>query len=361
MRDIDRLGLQFLTAGKCQHALGQRDATQGALGGVFQQAADFRIVAHALLHDLEVTENHRQQIIEVMGDATGELADGLHLLRLEQRFTGFLQRLLRLVGFGDVAGDLGKTEQCAGVTTNRIDHHMSEKPRAVLAHAPALVLEAALAGGDFQRPLRLAEFAVFGGIEQRKMLTDNFFRQIAFDPLCALVPVADPAFGAEHVDRVVGDALHQQAELLLALLEGFFSHFPVGQVAGDLGETEQFAVGINDRIDDHMRPEIGAVLAHPPALAFETSLTDRRIERTLRQTGGAILSGIEAGEMFAENFRFFVALEAFGARVPTGDDAVGIDHVDRIVDHRIDQQTKTHLFDRRGLVFLAHHTHQPLS
>src|SRR3546814_14195239 len=50
---------------------------------------------YAFAHNFQVAEDHRQQVIEVMGDATGELADGLQFLRLEQRFASLLQGLLR--------------------------------------------------------------------------------------------------------------------------------------------------------------------------------------------------------------------------------------------------------------------------
>ena len=46
----------------------------------------------------------------------------------------------------------------------------------------------------------------------------------------------------------------------------------LGHVAGDLGEADQRAVLVEDRVDDHARPEARAVLAHPPALGLELAL-----------------------------------------------------------------------------------------
>ena len=34
--------------------------------------------------ELGVAEDHAEEVVEVVGDAAGELADGLHLLGLEQ-------------------------------------------------------------------------------------------------------------------------------------------------------------------------------------------------------------------------------------------------------------------------------------
>lgn len=146
----------------------------------------------------------------------------------------------------------------------------------------------------------------------------------------------------EHVDGVIGDALHQQAELLLALLEGFLGHLAIGQVAGDLGETKQgAALAVDDRIDHHMGPEQRTVLAHPPTLTFKAPLLHSRVQRPLRQAGGAVLIGIETGEMLAQDLGLRVALETPGARVPAGDDARWVGHVDGVVDHSVDEQAKT--------------------
>ena len=42
----------------------------------------------ALLQQLEAAEHRHEQVVEVVGDPAGELADGLHLLRLEQALRG---------------------------------------------------------------------------------------------------------------------------------------------------------------------------------------------------------------------------------------------------------------------------------
>ena len=58
-----------------------------------------------LADELEVAEDHGQQIVEVVGDAAGELADRLHLLR-------FAQHPFGLGAFGHV-GD-GQHETSVG-------------------------------------------------------------------------------------------------------------------------------------------------------------------------------------------------------------------------------------------------------
>ena len=64
------------------------------------------------LHQVEGADDAGQQVVEVVGDAAGELADGLHLLRLAQQV--FDRPLLR-----DVAAD--DVEQLA--FGHRVPHH----------------------------------------------------------------------------------------------------------------------------------------------------------------------------------------------------------------------------------------------
>ncbi|MNO82244.1 hypothetical protein D3C76_735130 [compost metagenome] len=284
-----------------------------------------------------------------MGNPAAELADGLHLLRLEQRFAGLLERLLRLGRFGDVAGDLGKPEQGTGVSPDRVDHDMGQEPRAILAYPPTLVLEASLARRNLQCPSWQAGSLIFGGVEHGKMLADDFFGQITLDALGPQVPVGHTAIRGKHVDGIVGDALHQQPKLLLALLEGLFGHLAVSQVTGDLGKPQERARRVVDRIDHHVGPEMRAVLAHAPAFAFETPLADGRVQRPLGQAGTTIFIGVEAREMLAENLRFLITLETPGPCVPAGNDAIEINHVDRIVHHCIDQQAQAPVFVDLGL------------
>ncbi|MNP49973.1 hypothetical protein D3C76_1441970 [compost metagenome] len=103
-----------------------------------------------------------------------------------------------------------------------------------------------------------------------------------------------------------------------------------------------------------MGPEQRAVLAHPPALAFKAPLMHGGVQRPLRQAGGAVLIGVETGEMLAEDLGFLVALETPGAGVPTGDDARWVGHVDGVVDHRVDEQAKAlflvHEWDLGGVL-----------
>src|SRR4029079_1222122 len=130
-------------------------------------------------------------------------------------------------------------------------------------------LEPSLAGGGRDLALGLAFLPVFLGEEDREMPTDDLLRGIALDPLAAEVPVRDAAFRIEHVDRVIGDTLHQDAKTLLALAQRGLRADPLRHVASDLGEGDRLTVLVADRVDHDTGPEARAVLAHAPAFGFE--------------------------------------------------------------------------------------------
>ena len=96
--DVERPWLQHLAAAEGQQLLRQRG---GALAGLEDVAGvDAQRVGLVQPRDdqLRVAVDHRQQVVEVVRDATGELADGLHLLRLDQL-------LLELLLGADVVGE----------------------------------------------------------------------------------------------------------------------------------------------------------------------------------------------------------------------------------------------------------------
>ena len=120
--------------------------------------------------------DHRHQIVEVVGDAAGELAERLQLLRLDQRGARFLELLLRSDALGDVAGDLGEADVLAVLVEDRVDQHVRPEQGAVLAHALRLALILALGERGLERPLGLAGGAVLLGVEAREMLADDLSR-----------------------------------------------------------------------------------------------------------------------------------------------------------------------------------------
>src|SRR5262249_48695028 len=99
----------------------------------------------------KVPRDHRQQVVEVVRDAAGELAERVHLLRMRPLGLRFVQGKLRLAALGDVAGDLREAEQGALLVADRVDDHVGPEQGAVLAHAPAFRLEPAILRGGVER------------------------------------------------------------------------------------------------------------------------------------------------------------------------------------------------------------------
>ncbi len=284
----DGLHIEILPPGESEHALGEGSAAFGALHGVVEKRDQIGIVGQAFSQDFEASHDRHQQIVEVVGDAAGQLADRFHLLRLEKLLAGLRQGLLGLQLFGDVAGDLGETQDRTVIAVDGVDDDMCPEPCAVLALSPAFLFEAAFASGGIEADLRFAALPILFGIELREVLADDLVGGISLDALGASIPIADIALRIEHVERVVRDALHEQLKLLLAALEAFFGRLSLRQVAGDFGEADQTADTIPDRVDDDMRPKTGAVLAHAPAFhlrsAFARGRSDCALGRRARRS-----------------------------------------------------------------------------
>ena len=89
---VQRLGGQRLAAGEGQQPLGECGRALGARHGVVEGAAHAGVRRHPepARDDLEIAGDDLEQVVEVVGDPAGELADGLHLLALAQRVVGLL-------------------------------------------------------------------------------------------------------------------------------------------------------------------------------------------------------------------------------------------------------------------------------
>ena len=78
--------MQRLLARKGQQPLGQKRPTLRRL----QRPGEARRIARIRLHQLKAADNHRQQVVKVMRQTSGQLADGLHLLTMQQRLLQLL-------------------------------------------------------------------------------------------------------------------------------------------------------------------------------------------------------------------------------------------------------------------------------
>ena len=161
----------------------------------------------------QAAAHRRQQVVEIMRDAPGELPHGLHLLRLVELLACNLQSVL----LGDVPGDLGVSDEVPVLVVHQVDHDVGHEAAAILAHPPAFVLEASVRPCGGQRPFRLAGRLVLGGEEARVVLSEDLVARIALGTFGTKVPAGDLPNRIEREDRVVHNAVDQQTEALLAL------------------------------------------------------------------------------------------------------------------------------------------------
>ncbi len=258
--------------------------------------------------------------------------------------------LLGQPAFRQVSGDLGETPQRAFFVAQGGDDDVGPEAGAVLAHPPALVLDAPLGRRPPQFLLGPAPLDGLLGVEAGEVLADDLLGPVALDALRPAVPGGDPALRVEHEDGVVLDALDHQAEAIFTEAEFLLGLLAIGQVPGDLQEAPDRAGLVAQGGDDDVGPEAGAVLAHPPALVLDAPLGRRPLQFLL---GPAPLDGllrVEAGEMLADDLLGPVALDALRPGVPGEDVPLLIEKEDRIIAHAGDQLPEVFLaFAQPGL------------
>src|SRR5262249_36036464 len=117
----------------------------------------------------------------------------------------------------------------------------------------------------------------------------------------------------------------------------------LGQVAGDLGEAAEGAALVPQRRDQDVGPEPGAVLAQPPAFLLVLPGGGGDLQLPGRLAGLHVLRRVEPGGVLADDLLGGVALDALGAGVPTGDDALGVEQENGVVLNAFDQETEAFL------------------
>src|SRR6266702_4535448 len=247
------------------------------------------------------------------------------------------ERLVGAAPLGEIAGHLGIPDEAALRVPHRIDHAIGPEARAVLAHAPPFVLVTALALRDLQCPLRLALRHIVRGIERRVVLTHALVGAVPLDALRSGVPARDPPVGVEHENGAVLDALDQELERLFAPMQRVLRFLASRQVAGHLGEPDHRPLGIPPGRNDHLGPEAGAVLPHPPPFIFHSAVPRRDREQPRRLSLCHGLRRVKAREMLPYDLLRPVPLDALRPGIPGGDATRAIQHEDRDVLDVLDQ------------------------
>jgi hypothetical protein len=85
---IARLTSAALSWGKRQQACGELRAAIGRLADQLGDRGEASVVLDAIGQDLDRARDHGEHVVEVMGDAAGQLSDRFHLLGLDQLLFG---------------------------------------------------------------------------------------------------------------------------------------------------------------------------------------------------------------------------------------------------------------------------------
>ena len=96
--DVDHLQFEDLLAAEGQQLAGEGGGAVGCLLDGLDLLVHGAALFQLLQQDLGVSVDDHQQVVEVVGDAAGQAADGIHFLRLAKL-------LFELTAVGDVFGD----------------------------------------------------------------------------------------------------------------------------------------------------------------------------------------------------------------------------------------------------------------
>ncbi len=123
-------GLRDLLAAERQELTGQRTGALSGFLDLFEVGQDVGLVPRALGDERGVAEDGREQVVEVVRHAAGQLADCFHLLRLPELILARAQCLFGRLALGNLGGD---AEQ---VTLGGVGHHQGHTTRLEPALMP---------------------------------------------------------------------------------------------------------------------------------------------------------------------------------------------------------------------------------
>ena len=262
--DVHHLGLQNLLAAEGEQVLGQLGGTLAGTADLAQVVADRVLAAvERLQGDVGEAVDDRQEVVEVVGDTTGELADCLHLL-------GDQKLALELRALGHVAQNHDDVRGLAAfVVSDRAD---------ALEQAPVAVSVPEAKGATLRRPARedlrrrgASSLEHLGGDQLLDFLTDQLLELVAERVPHRTRDQPDREVEADDRDHV-GRLLDHGALQLLALTER-----PLGQLqlrdVHDLGDVvDESLLGIAHRRDREATPDDLSVLAQVALLGRNRGL-----------------------------------------------------------------------------------------
>ena len=270
--DVHHLRLQHLPAAEREQLPGERRRAIACRLNLQQIQTQRILVRHLVEHQVGVAENRRQQVVEVVGDAAGQLSDCFHLLRLAQL-------LLELAAVGDVA-HVDDNAGDGGIGQAIDAHRFHDAPAAVGVMEP-LVFDDGLARilEGLGHP-RADEITIVRVKKVEDRPAGHLLRHPAQMPHRRRAEIRDPPCGVDQ-HQCVGAVLDERAEALFARPQRSFRlpalplfgmerqrvpDGPVERFGGEIGFAEivggarlhglhRHILGASAREDDHRRVE----------------------------------------------------------------------------------------------------------
>ena len=272
-RDICRPHLEPLDPAEGKQLRGQARAAFGRSERVLGIELEL-LVLGALGDDVEPADDDRQQIVEVVRDAAGQLAERFHLLALPQLLLGGLE-------LGDVARFEQQIDDLAFGPVNRLHRHVEVRGRRALALHPHFLCKQLSGRGVLHRALHQLDVLRIGA--QRRRLPDFLAHPVARvrrPPRRFLaVELDDGAVRLHQHQHLQHGVEHRpeprfaQRQLARPLLDappklelGFLGQRDVGRRPD---EADMLAVGPEPRAARAPQPAIGAVAAAEPPFQRE--------------------------------------------------------------------------------------------
>jgi len=230
---------------------GQLDGAGGLVAGAARRAFELEYAG--------VTEYCGEEVVEVVGDASGKAADGVQPLGLAKLF-------FQAAAFGDVGHECDEADLVAAGVEDGGGGKTDDMMGAVLCDARGTVFGMRDVRGGF--PDGVEKRLLPSDRDDRVGFSDGFVFGPTEDADSGGVPEGDFAFDVEDDDRE-WRALNDGGEELVQLFEGFLDQFPAGDVHVHAEHAEGFSAGrVCDDLATREYPAPVAGFCAEPVLYF---------------------------------------------------------------------------------------------